>query len=371
MLPPHEIKSKGFTHVLRGYSAPEVDEYADFVLREYTELYRENDALETRIKELEAQLDKFRQDEESIRDALVDANRRSTEIVDEANERAKIILHSAKLNCDRILSEFRSAVKEERDELLLLRGMVKKFKDELFLAYQTHIEYIEKIAPELDNLDESEFSDEAVIRLAVESIKGDILEGGEDMSISTVTAEDLDAEAEDTSDKAVITEVADVSENETEAEYEDTQHTDGYDETEYIEESDSYDEETEETNASSDERNSELEKVVSSIDLSGMDDVGLRTSDEYELVVLDATESLAEADEMLRGEDGLDIERLPIESEESVASGDDGLDEFLFAADPDSDLFPKNGRTEETYEAFPQDDDESDYLDLLNDITGG
>ena len=54
--------------------------------------------------------------------------------------------------------------------------MVKKFKDDLFSAYKTHIEYIERIAPELDSLDESEFSDEAVLRLAVESIKGSIRE---------------------------------------------------------------------------------------------------------------------------------------------------------------------------------------------------
>lgn len=176
MLPPYEIKAKEFTHVLRGYAVEEVDEYCAFALDKYTELYRENDALEQKIASLEAELAHFREDEESIRSALVDAKRASTRIVEEATERSKVILRSAKLNCDRILSEFRSAVSEERDELLLLRAMVKKFKDDLFSAYKTHIEYIERIAPELDSLDESEFSDEAVLRLAVESIKGSIRE---------------------------------------------------------------------------------------------------------------------------------------------------------------------------------------------------
>ena len=176
MLPPYEIKAKDFTHVLRGYAVEEVDEYCAFALDKYTELYRENDALEQRIASLEAELAHFREDEESIRSALVDAKRASTRIVEEATERSKVILHSAKLNCDRILSEFRSAVSEERDELLLLRAMVKKFKDDLFATYKTHIEYIERIAPELDSLDESEFSDEAALRLAVESIKGSIRE---------------------------------------------------------------------------------------------------------------------------------------------------------------------------------------------------
>lgn len=174
MLPPYEIKAKDFTHVLRGYAVEEVDEYCSFALEKYTELYRENDALQAKIASLESELAHFREDEESIRSALVDAKRASTKIVEEATERSKVILHSAKLNCDRILSEFRSAVSEERDELLLLRAMVKKFKDDLFTTYKTHIEYIERIAPELDSLDESEFSDEAVLRLAVESIKDSI-----------------------------------------------------------------------------------------------------------------------------------------------------------------------------------------------------
>ena len=121
MLPPYEIKAKEFTHVLRGYAVEEVDEYCAFALDKYTELYRENDALEQKIASLEAELAHFREDEESIRSALVDAKRASTRIVEEATERSKVILHSAKLNCDRILSEFRSAVSEERDELLLLR----------------------------------------------------------------------------------------------------------------------------------------------------------------------------------------------------------------------------------------------------------
>lgn len=89
MLPPHEIKAKDFTHAIRGYSAEEVDEYADFVLKKYTELYRENDALETKIAQMKSELDKYRSDEESIRNALVEAQRSSTKLVDEANERRK------------------------------------------------------------------------------------------------------------------------------------------------------------------------------------------------------------------------------------------------------------------------------------------
>lgn len=192
MLPPSELKNKNFTHVIRGYSSIEVDEHIAFIIEKYTELYRENDALERKIAAMQTEIDKYRSDEESIRSALINAQRASSQILEDANERSEIILRSAKINCDKILAEFKGAVKEERDELLLLRGMVKKFKEDLFIEYQEHIEQIERIAPELDSLDESEFADEAIVRLAVESIKRDIISGTVEQTIESDDVSDVD-----------------------------------------------------------------------------------------------------------------------------------------------------------------------------------
>ena len=46
MLPPHELKNKTFGKAMRGYNPVEVDEYIEFLIEKYTELYRENDELE-------------------------------------------------------------------------------------------------------------------------------------------------------------------------------------------------------------------------------------------------------------------------------------------------------------------------------------
>ena len=42
MLAPHELKSKAFSKTLKGYSPAEVDDYIEFLIDKYTELYREN-----------------------------------------------------------------------------------------------------------------------------------------------------------------------------------------------------------------------------------------------------------------------------------------------------------------------------------------
>ena len=63
MLPPHELKNKTFSRVLRGYNSVEVDEHIDFIIEKYTELYRQNDELERRLKLAEAQLAELRAEE--------------------------------------------------------------------------------------------------------------------------------------------------------------------------------------------------------------------------------------------------------------------------------------------------------------------
>ena len=67
MLAPHELKNKTFGKAVRGYNPNEVDDYIDFLIEKYTELYRENDELERKLKIVVTNLDEIRDEEESIR----------------------------------------------------------------------------------------------------------------------------------------------------------------------------------------------------------------------------------------------------------------------------------------------------------------
>ena len=152
MLPPHELKNKNFSRVLRGYNSVEVDEHINFIIEKYTELYRQNDELERKLKLAEAQLAEFRADEESIRSALVNAQKASAKIISEANDRADIILRSARNNCNKIIASFRGELQKQRQELLELRRAVAEFKTRLFEQYQQHITYIEQISPDDEDM---------------------------------------------------------------------------------------------------------------------------------------------------------------------------------------------------------------------------
>lgn len=176
MLPPHELKNKTFSRVLRGYNSVEVDEHLSFVMEKYTELYRQNDELERKLKLAEAQLAEFRADEESIRSALVNAQKASSKIIGEANDRADVIMRSAKTNCDKVIANFRGDMQKQRDELLVLRRTVAEFKAKLFAQYQQHLTYIEEISPDGESGD-ADTPDEVFVRRVVNQVKNDIASG--------------------------------------------------------------------------------------------------------------------------------------------------------------------------------------------------
>jgi len=193
MLPPHELKNKTFSRVLRGYNSVEVDEHINFIIEQYTELYRQNDELERRLKLAEAQLAEFRADEESIRSALVNAQKASAKIISEANERADMILRSAKSNCNKIIASFKRELQKQRQELLALRRAVAEFKTRLFEQYQQHITYIEQISPDGQGLD-LDTPDDVYVRRVVEQVKADIAAGNIPVETSGIGANNVQEE---------------------------------------------------------------------------------------------------------------------------------------------------------------------------------
>ncbi len=172
MLAPHELKNKDFSKSLRGYSTVEVDEHIDFIIEKYTELYRENDELEKKLRLTEAQLDAMKGEEESIRAALINAQKASTRIINEANERADVIMRSAKNTCDRLVAELKANVKKENERLKEAQREVEAFKASLFEGYKSHIELIESITPEapVQKLSDDELA-EQYSELVIERIK--------------------------------------------------------------------------------------------------------------------------------------------------------------------------------------------------------
>lgn len=146
MLAPHELKNKTFGKAVRGYNPNEVDDYIDFLIEKYTELYRENDELERKLKIVVTNLDEIRDEEESIRATLVKAQHLGEKIVREANEKADAITDSIKTRCEAIITDFRKQYSAERKEVWQLRNTVLDFKKNVYELYRDHIEELQSIS---------------------------------------------------------------------------------------------------------------------------------------------------------------------------------------------------------------------------------
>jgi len=157
MLLPHELKEKTFSRVMRGYNPAEVDDYLDFIIEKYSELYRENDDLARKLNAAVAKIEELGSGDAAVRATLINAKKAADRIVEEANGRADMILNSIKGRSDAILAEYKAKIKAEQQALAEIEHRIAKFKAVLYEEYSAHIDAIEKLTDSADSLPDEDF----------------------------------------------------------------------------------------------------------------------------------------------------------------------------------------------------------------------
>ena len=175
MLAPHELKNKPFSKSFKGYNPAEVDEYIEFLIGKYTEVYRENNELERKLHVVVTNLDELKDEEESIRSTLIAAQKMADKIVKDATDRADVITGAIKERCDAVIAEFKEQLQAEKEEMWELRSRIVDFKKQLFDMYRGHIESIKSVS--VNEIDEIVLPNEdAVVARIFTSVKQGIEE---------------------------------------------------------------------------------------------------------------------------------------------------------------------------------------------------
>ena len=90
MLTPKDLHDHEFQATGRnGYLAADVDDYLDEVYNSYDQMFRENADIVRKLQVLADRLAKYKEDEENIRNALVEAQRMKNSIIVEAQQKAQ------------------------------------------------------------------------------------------------------------------------------------------------------------------------------------------------------------------------------------------------------------------------------------------
>ena len=125
-----------------------MDDFIDEVIATVEKLEAEKADLEQKLELLADKLEDYRKDEDSLRAALLGAQKLGASVVAEARQKADIIMRDATIKSESMLSKSEDKIHFYQDELARMKAEVSSFKGALLSLYRNHIEVISQIPAE-------------------------------------------------------------------------------------------------------------------------------------------------------------------------------------------------------------------------------
>ena len=122
-----------------GYKPEDVDNFIDEVRDSFEKLQNDNAELVSKIKVLAHRINEYRTQEESVRNALIKAQKIEDDAIKEAKTKAEEILRNANIEADKIISSTKREIIKEKDNLANLKKNVRDFRSNLLSAYKEHL----------------------------------------------------------------------------------------------------------------------------------------------------------------------------------------------------------------------------------------
>ena len=149
MLTPQEVSGRAFSKAaFGGYNMAMVDEFLDELTDDYTSLYKENAALKAKLKVLVDKVEEYRATEDSMRAALLTAQRMANTMVEEAEEKKKAMLAGAEDEARAKIGALQSDVELEQRRLNAAKAATADFLQKTRELAQAQLALIER-APDL------------------------------------------------------------------------------------------------------------------------------------------------------------------------------------------------------------------------------
>ena len=122
MFTPQQIEQISFgKQTFGGYDMQSVDEFLEPLTEDYVTLYKENALLKSKMRVLVTKLEEYRENEASMKDAIVNAQKTCDLMVKEAEEKCKMMLSDANLaalentkNADALIAQENARVEEAK-----------------------------------------------------------------------------------------------------------------------------------------------------------------------------------------------------------------------------------------------------------------
>lgn len=142
MITAKEIREIKFSRSMGGYKTAEVDDFLDRCADAVEELTKTNDENERKMQVLAETVVDYRNQEDSIRSALISAQRMSESVISEARKQADDIREAARTEADTMREKAASEITAELQELRRIKQEVADFKARLLATYREHLTLI-------------------------------------------------------------------------------------------------------------------------------------------------------------------------------------------------------------------------------------
>ncbi len=142
MITAKEIREVKFNRSLGGYKTNEVDAFLDRCADAVEELIKLNNENERKMQVLAETVVDYRNQEDSIRSALISAQRMSESVISEARKQAEDIREAARVDAESVHAQAVADTAAEQEELRRIRQEVADFKAKLLATYREHLTLI-------------------------------------------------------------------------------------------------------------------------------------------------------------------------------------------------------------------------------------
>ena len=151
MLSIEEIKNVKFHKAGKNaYNVDDVEAFIEEVIATVEQLNAEKNELVRKMGILAKKIEQYREDEETVRNALITSQKLSDNTLKEANDKASYIIKSAEKKSRAILTEAEMATEREKDKFESLHAETAKLRKEIIALYKKHLAVVEDLPTEED-----------------------------------------------------------------------------------------------------------------------------------------------------------------------------------------------------------------------------
>ena len=140
---PMDIEQQQFGRSFRGYNEEEVDNFLDRIAKDYEEILNENIKNKEDLEKLQVRLEEYSQMEETLRNALLNAQQSASNIKESVQIEAQAIIEAAKIEAERIKQRAKQEILDINNEITVLKKNKYLILEKLKNTLKIHIRMLE------------------------------------------------------------------------------------------------------------------------------------------------------------------------------------------------------------------------------------